>query len=102
MIEAIAAVQASSGLVLGNLTLAANPLQTNQASFSQILRAGIETTNTKIAEADNLVTAFTLDNDIPAHKVTFALEEARLSLELMVQVRNRLVEGYQQIMNMQV
>jgi flagellar hook-basal body complex protein FliE len=34
--------------------------------------------------------------------VTFALEQARLSLELMLQVRSRLVEGYQQIMGMQL
>ena len=71
-------------------------------SFSQMLRQGVEAANNKVIEADRLVTAFALDDTIPAHQVTFALEEARLSLELMVQVRNRLVEGYQQITNMQV
>ena len=31
-----------------------------------------------------------------------ALEQARLSLELMMQVRSRLLEGYQEIMRMQL
>jgi flagellar hook-basal body complex protein FliE len=71
-------------------------------SFQQLLSAGVAATDAKIAEADRLVAAFAVDNDIPVHQVTFALEEARLSLEMMIQVRNRLIEGYQQIMNMQV
>ncbi len=76
--------------------------QNASVSFEQLLRGGIEAADGKIAEANRMVTAFTLDNDIPTHQVTFALEQARLSLEMMIQVRNRLVEGYQQIMNMQV
>jgi flagellar hook-basal body complex protein FliE len=71
-------------------------------SFTEILRNGIDTTNNKIAEADRMVTAFALDGSIPAHQITFALEEARLSLELMLQVRNRMLEAYQQMMQMQV
>jgi flagellar hook-basal body complex protein FliE len=71
-------------------------------SFADMLQQGIATTNTKLLDADRMVTAFALDGSMPAHKVTFALEEARLSLELMIQVRNRMIDGFQQIMNMQV
>lgn len=76
--------------------------QTHGMSFEQMLRKGVEATSEKLAEANRLVTEFAIDDSIPAHQVTFALEEARLSLELMMQVRNKLVEGYQQIMGMQV
>lgn len=94
---AVAAQMPAASATVQNIATARDNL-----SFEQLLRAGIDITNAKLVEADRLVTAFTLDNDIPAHQVTFALEEARLSLEMMIQVRNRLVEGYQQIMNMQV
>lgn len=93
-IEAVAAQAAPAARVL--------PQAAPSVSFEQMLRAGIDVTDAKLAEANRLVTAFVLDDDIPAHKVTFALEEARLSLEMMLQVRNRLLEGYQQIVNMQV
>jgi flagellar hook-basal body complex protein FliE len=72
------------------------------ASFSQILLAGINLVDRKIAAADAQVRAFAIDDSIPVHQVMFALERARLSLEFMMQVRSRLVEGYQQIMNMQL
>lgn len=71
-------------------------------SFADMLIGGVENANAKMAEADRLAQAFILDDNIPVHQVTFALEQARLSLELMLQVRGRLVEGYQQLMNMQL
>ena len=72
------------------------------SSFAKILLDGVSTVNEKVIEADAQVRAFALDDSIPLHQVTFALEEARLSLEMMLQVRARLVEGYQQIMGMQL
>lgn len=71
-------------------------------SFTQILSEGIDQTNGKLLEADRLTRAFALGEDIPVHQVTFALEEARLSFELMNQVRTRLLESYQEVLRMQV
>jgi len=71
-------------------------------SFAQVLMNGVQSVDHKVAEADAQVRAFALDDSVPLHQVTFALEDARLSLELMLQVRSRLVEGYQQLMNMQL
>jgi flagellar hook-basal body complex protein FliE len=39
---------------------------------------------------------------VPLHQVTYALEEARLSVELAMQVRTRLVESYRELMNMSI
>jgi len=36
------------------------------------------------------------------HDVLLSIEKAKLSFELGLQVRNRLLEGYQEIMRMQV
>jgi flagellar hook-basal body complex protein FliE len=74
----------------------------NGASFSQVLLDGIQAVNSRVASADAMVRAFAVDDSIPLHQVTFALEEARLSMELMMQVRTRLVEGYQRMMDMQL
>lgn len=72
------------------------------ASFGQMLINGVEEVDQKLVEADATARAFVLGDAVPPHQVTFALEEARLSLELMLQVRARLVEGYQEIMRMQL
>lgn len=71
-------------------------------SFSQLLMHGIDHVNRSVAHADAMVRAFALDDSIPVHQVTFALEEARLSLEMMMQVRGRLIEAYQHVMEMQL
>ena len=66
------------------------PPASNAPPFSSLLN-GLEGVSAKINEADNMVRAFALDDSIPVHQVTFALEQARLSLEMMLQVRNRLL-----------
>jgi flagellar hook-basal body complex protein FliE len=71
-------------------------------SFAQMLTNGIDKVNQSALNADKLVRAFTLDDSVPVHQVTFALDQARSSLELALQVRTRLLEGYQQLMNMQL
>lgn len=80
----------------------AAPSAVSGASFTQMLSDGVAETNAKLLEADRLTRAFALGEDIPVHQVTFALEQARLSFELMNQVRTRLVESYQEILRMQV
>ena len=49
-----------------------------------------------------MVRRFALGDAIPVHQVTYALEEARMSVELALQVRSRLVEAYRDLMNMQL
>ncbi|WEK46125.1 MAG: flagellar hook-basal body complex protein FliE [Candidatus Andeanibacterium colombiense] len=72
------------------------------ATFQSILSAGLDAVNGKVANADQLVRQFALDDSVPVHQVTIALEEAKLSVELAMQVRTRLVETYRELMNMQL
>ena len=83
-------------------TPAAAAAAQTDASFSQMLLDGVGAVDRRVASADSMVRAFATDGSVPLHQVTFALEEARLSVELMMQVRARLVESYQRIMEMQL
>lgn len=103
-LEALGAVGAPLGdPVISRLGLlqAAGPAAPD-ASFGSILAAGMRRVEEKVATANDLVRQFTLDDSIPLHQVTFALEEARLAVELAMQVRARLVESYRELMNMQL
>lgn len=103
-VDAIAALGLSDGapqiMQLGLPSIAAPG--TPGASFQSVLSAGLDAVNGKIAHADELVRQFALDDAVPVHQVTIALEEARLSVELATQVRTRLVETYRELMNMQL
>lgn len=96
-IQAIESIGSAPGLSQGG---AATPA--SQASFTDILMEGLQEVENKVSTADNLVRRFTIDDDIPIHQVTVALEEARMAVELAVEVRTRLIEGYREIMNMQL
>lgn len=71
-------------------------------SFYKMISNGIDTANKRAAEADAQVKAFILDDSVPPHRVIYALEQSQMSLQLMLQVRNRVVEDYQEIMRMQL
>ena len=40
--------------------------------------------------------------NVPLHQAVIGMEEANVSFQLMVEVRNRLLEAYQEVMKMQM
>lgn len=103
MIAPIAAPAAPSvGPIITQIGLPAQPPATPTSSFSEILAGGVQHVESKLANADDLVRRFALDDSVPLHRVTYALEEARMSVELAMQIRGKLVDGYRDIMNMQI
>ncbi|RHW18963.1 flagellar hook-basal body complex protein FliE [Sphingomonas gilva] len=76
--------------------------QAPSASFGDMIMQGLQRVDARIDKADALVRQFAVDDTVPVHQVTMALEEARLAVELAMQVRTRLVEGYRELMNMQI
>ena len=101
MIDPITAVQATFALPDAKMVAALHETPTS-ATFTGMLMQGVENASAKISEANRLVAAYVVDDTVPVHQVTFALEEARQSLEMMIQVRNKMVEAYQSLMSMQV
>lgn len=105
-IEAIAATSVSaSSPVLTQLSFAPSLAAAQPAvpgGFGELLAAGMRDMESKVANANDMVRKFALDDSVPLHQVTYALEEARLSVELAMQVRGRLMESYRELMNMQL
>lgn len=81
---------------------AAAPAASIGVGFGDMLGQGMKAVEDKVAAADEMVRAFALDESVPIHQVTIALEEARLAVDLALQVRTRLVEAYREIMNTQL
>ena len=54
------------------------------------------------AQADRVTQQVLLGDSGQLHQSVIAMQEASLSFSLMVQVRNKLVESYQELMRMQV
>lgn len=58
--------------------------------------------NQNVVNADNKLKEYAVGETSSIHDVLLSIEKAKLSFELGLQVRNRLLEGYQEIMRMQV
>ena len=68
------------------------------ASFSDMLGQMVREVNAKQVAAGGLLAG----ENVPLHQVMIAMEEASVSFQLMVEVRNKLVESYQELMRMQI
>lgn len=73
------------------------------ADFGQALKSALDQVNGAQQDAAKATEKFDLNApDANLHEVMASLQKASLSFQTMVQVRNRLVSAYQEIMNMQV
>ena len=73
------------------------------ADFAALLKNALADTNAAQMEARELSKQFAMgDPNASLEEVVLTLQKASVSFQTMVQVRNKLVSAYQEIMNMQV
>ena len=74
-----------------------------ETDFSALLKNSIDTVNDAQQQASSLAKAFENgETEVPLAEVMVSLQKASVSFQAMVQVRNKLVEAYKDIMNMQM
>jgi len=71
-------------------------------SFSSVLGRMVDEVSARQGAANNAVAALQSGQNVSLHQAVIAMEEANLSFQLMVEVRNKLLESYQELMRMQV
>ena len=72
------------------------------ASFGDLLGQMVSEVNTKGAAASEKVTGLLSGQDATLHQTMISMEEASVSFQLMIEVRNKLLESYQELMRMQI
>jgi flagellar hook-basal body complex protein FliE len=71
-------------------------------SFSDLLGQMVADVNGKQHMASAAVEGVLAGENVPLHQAMIAMEEASVSFQLMVEVRNKLLESYQELMRMQI
>jgi len=71
-------------------------------SFPQIFKEMIGNTNELQGKAQLLAEKFVMGEVSDIHEVMVAAEEAGIALELVMEIRNKLIEAYQELMRLQV
>jgi len=70
--------------------------------FGNFLTAAMDNLNRQQQQVDHLNDQFTKGQISDVHQLLIATEKASLGLQLTVQVRNKVIEAYQEMMRMQV
>ena len=71
-------------------------------SFGNVLGRLVGEVNGKQAAAGDAVRGLLGGQNVSLHQAMIAMEEASVSFQLMVEVRNKLLESYQELMRMQI
>lgn len=71
-------------------------------SFSDVLSQALKQVETDLKSSEEMSKLASIGEAKDLHQVMIAMEKADLSLQLAVQVRNKVVEAYQEMMRMQI
>ncbi|MFK7974632.1 MAG: flagellar hook-basal body complex protein FliE [Halioglobus sp.] len=74
-----------------------------KTEFSDLMQASLDQVTEAQSSAKSLATAFESgDTSVELPEVMVALQKANVSFQAITQVRNKLLNAYQEVMNMQV
>ena len=79
-----------------------NPGKAEGESFGDVLKGMLNETNNLQSNANDIAQKFATGEISDVHEVMIAAEKAGVSFELVLEIRNKLVEAYQELMRMQV
>lgn len=74
----------------------------SQVSFNEILKAAVNNVNDVQVQSDIATEKLIKGEKIELHDVMITAQKASISLQLAMEVRNKAVEAYQEMMRMQV
>jgi len=101
--QMLSQLRAAADIAAGKPAAADAASATGGADFQQILDGALKGVSGAQNEAQEMAKSFSAgDPNVNLQDVMVNLQKANLSFQQMVQVRNKLVTAYQEIMNMQV
>ena len=91
-------VNATNGLVQFSESVKnLNVDKSEKVEFSNVLQEVIAKVNESQVVANDKVDMFIKGEDVSMHDVMIAMNEAQMSMQMLLEVRNKVVEAYQEI-----
>lgn len=70
--------------------------------FASVIDSAIERASQDVSAAEGALQGMASGKPVELHDMMIALENARLSVQTLIQVRNRVIEAYQEVSRMQI
>ncbi|CAH0439900.1 flagellar hook-basal body complex protein FliE [Ralstonia pseudosolanacearum] len=88
---------------VGGLSGSAGDSAKVSIDFGAVLKSSLDKVDASQQKAETLSRSFELgNNDVDLHDVMLSLQKANIDLQTAVQVRNKMVSAYQNIMSMSI
>lgn len=91
-----------NGLNMKDSSVLKNANENSGVSFSNVLVNAINNVNLLEHEADNLSIKFAAGQVENIHEVMVATQKAEISMRYLIEVRNKVLDAYREIMRMQI
>jgi flagellar hook-basal body complex protein FliE len=101
-VGALAAVQAGMPTMAGAVLIDASTGARTLEGFAGVMQRELSHMNASVSTAESAMRDLAAGKPVELHDVMISLERARISVQTFVQVRNKLVESYQDLMRMQL
>jgi flagellar hook-basal body complex protein FliE len=88
--------------LLSKKALLPAPQKDESPSFSDLIRESIQKVDQAQKESDQVLQDFVNHKSKDLHQVMISWEKADISLRLLMQIRNKVMEAYQEVMRMPV
>ena len=72
------------------------------SSFGESIKNAISEVNNLQTEADTIANKLASGDAVEIHQAMIAMQKASTALQFTIQVRNKIIEAYQEIMRMQL
>ncbi|HHW47992.1 MAG TPA: flagellar hook-basal body complex protein FliE [Clostridiaceae bacterium] len=89
-------------LSLSQHSIVTNDRNDAAVSFIDYLNSALEKTNNLIIESEKLAEDFAAGRTDNIHQVLIAAEKADIAFQFTVQIRNKILDAYNEIMRMQI
>lgn len=87
---------------LNSLNSNENQKITDPSVFTDIIGDALNKVNESQVDANNKVESFIKGEDVTMHEVMISMQESQLSMQLLIEMRNKLVEAYQEVNKVQL
>jgi len=78
------------------------PIDDSKIKFGDVISQAINKVNGTQVEANNMVEALIKGEDVSMHDVMLSMQESQISMQLMLETRNKLFEAYKELNGVQL
>lgn len=90
------------GISLRNENIKSTEPKSSQNIFADTIGKVLNSVNDNQVKCDDMINSFIKGEDVSMHQVMLSMQESQMSTQLLIEMRNKLVEAYQEINRVQL